>query len=80
MANVELDSDVDAPRRILAAVLTLAVEDLKLPKGDKHRLESESFFWGANKDVSTKYLVMLGMEPERFKNAVKAKMVDTLAV
>jgi len=80
MSNTELHEDVDASRRILAAVLTLAVEDLKLPKNDPHRIASESFFWGANKAVSEKYLVQLGMDPDRFRNAVKAKMVDSLAV
>ena len=76
MLHTEPDEDAGASRRILAAVLALAVEDLKLDKDDPNRIASESFFWGANKAVSEKYLMLLGMDPERFCNALKAKVVD----
>lgn len=74
MPQTELQEDSGASRRILAAVLALAVEDLNLPEDDPHHIDSVKFFWGANKRVSDEYLTLLGMDPARFKNALKAKM------
>lgn len=67
--------DVHAYRDMLAAVLNLAVEDLKLKPGHPDREDSVEFFWGRNKEQSTKYLQLLNLDPERFRAVLKEKQL-----
>lgn len=74
------DFDPQAYRALIAAVLTLAVEDLKLEPTSPHRSEAERFIFGDLSEQCDRYLVALDMNPERFRAAVREKMVDKLAV
>lgn len=68
------DTDPGAPSRLLAAVLALAVNDLTDAPTEADRVSAVEFFWGHNSGVSDSYLMLLGYDPQRFKNALKAKL------
>ena len=67
------DFDPSACRRLLAAVVTLAVDDLTNAPTEADRVSAVNFFWGPN-PVADHYLLLLGLDVGRFKNALKAKL------
>ena len=74
------DFDYAAYRALIAAVLTLAVEDLKLGENSPHYQSANRFIFGDWSEQCDKYLTALDMNPERFRAALREKMVDELAV
>ena len=80
LAAMETDWDPQSYRELIAAVLTLAVEDLKLPQTSPHYHSAQRFIFGDWSEQCDKYLTALDMNPQRFRAALREKMVDTLAV
>ena len=76
------DADEGAPRRLLAAVVILAMRDLtQYPPTHINHSSSVRFFWGDWSHVSDKYLGLLGLEPRRFKRTLQEHLTaGTLAV
>lgn len=62
--------DPQACRALIAAVVSLAVEDLKLEQGHPDRTSAERFIFGTDSQVCDSYLTILGMEPQRFRSAL----------
>lgn len=62
--------DPQACRALIAAVVSLAVEDLKLEQGHPDRTSAERFIFGTDSQVCDSYLTILGMEPTRFRSAL----------
>jgi hypothetical protein len=73
------DFDYQAYRALISAILTLAVEDLKLETTSPHYQSAHRFFFGDWSEQCDKYLIALDMEPARFRAALREKMVDKLA-
>ena len=72
--------DYRSYRELVAAVLALAVEDLKLGENSPHYQSANRFIFGDWSEQCDKYLLSLDMNPERFRAALREKMVDGLAV
>lgn len=80
LAAKETDWDPQAYRELIAAVITLAVEDLSLPKMNNNRISAERFLFGDHSDHCDKYLMALEIDPQRFRLAVREKLVDDVTV
>lgn len=76
LAAMETDWDPQSYRELIAAVINLAVEDLQLPEGSAHRISAHRFIFGDWSEQCDRYLVAIDMNPERFRAALKAKLVD----
>lgn len=64
------ERDTHGGRRLLAAVITQAVQDLNNPK---ERADSIAFFWGSNSATAKTYLGLLGYDAEEFLGRLKTK-------
>jgi len=85
------DTTSDAPRRVLQAVLLQAISDIEatiapnatpgtVTRIQNNRKDAENFFWGADTRVCDNYLVLLGYNPTRFKNDLKARLQERATV
>lgn len=77
LAAKETDWDPQAYRELIAAVITLAVEDLALDQDSPNYQSAHRFIFGDWSAQCDRYLLALDMNPERFRAALKAKMVNT---
>lgn len=68
--------DPIACRTLVAAIINLAVEDLKLEQGNPNRTSAERFIFGDHSAQCDRYLVALDMDPQRFRIALNAKLTD----
>lgn len=72
-----MDADIGATKRLIAAIVLQAAEDLEIKddsKGVQHKKDSINFFWGSNSKISDAYLSILDYNPKDFKDKLKAKM------
>ncbi len=72
------DFDYRSYRELVAAVLALAVEDLKLGENSPHYQSAHRFIFGDWSEQCDKYLLALDMNPERFRAALREKIIDNL--
>ena len=74
-AHEIMDSDKNAPMRLIAAVILQATDDLKIKDTSpqvRYKKDAIEFFWGRNSAMSDAYLTLLNYEPKQFKVKLKA--------
>lgn len=84
------DTNIEAPRRLLQAVLVQAINDIEatiLPSAtdstiariEKHRKEAYDFFFGKDTRICDNYLILLGHNAKRFKADLKVALESRAA-
>lgn len=72
-----MDSDTASGRRLIAAIICQAKDDLEIKDDAKapklqHKKDAIDFFWGSNSKTSDAYLILLDYNPVEFKAKLKA--------